>query len=90
MAASTWGGGGYQNYYQDETKLMKAIMDSKIDYLVIDCAVPENYRKPHHELLAKLVVDHPEVFKPIQTEPIFREGLKLDQPIRVCKVDRGG
>ena len=89
MAASTWGGGSYQNYYENEETLMKALVDSPIQFLVIDFAVPAGYRKPHHEMLARLVVQHPEVFKPLQIEPILREGIKQDEPIHVCRVERG-
>lgn len=88
MSASTWSGGGYQNYYEDEGMLMKAILDSHIDFLAVDFAVPMGYRKPHHDLLGRLVVKHPEVFKPILVGPIVREGIPLNEPIRVSQVER--
>ena len=87
LASSAWNGSGYQlQVAATKEAVLKAVLDSPIQLVVIDSAMPNP--REHNQLLKAAVESHPEIFHPVLSSPILREGVAQHQLIRVYRVVR--
>ena len=83
LAQSAWSGSGYSPKYTTDEALLAYLTGSGFDSIVIDPALPERNRRPHHEMLARVLRAHPERFKLWFSQPIFRSGEQMASPLEV-------
>lgn len=90
LASSTWSGGGYAPQYATDDALLAFLTGGKIQYLVLDDAVPEAKRSAHHDQLKRVVEGHAESFRLLEESEIIRGGEPQLAPVRLYKVQPKG
>ncbi|MEI6351817.1 MAG: glycosyltransferase family 39 protein [Verrucomicrobiota bacterium] len=88
LAQSAWNGSGYHPKYETEAAMLEYLTTNGFDFVVIDPAMPEHNRRPHNEMLARVLRTHPERFQALPTEPIFRCGTPMAEPLESYRVIR--
>ena len=86
LASSAWSGRGYAPQYPTEEALLAFLTGGKIQYLVLDDAIPEAKRCAHHDLLKRVVEGHADRFRLLEESAIIRGGEPQLAPVRLYKV----
>lgn len=86
LATSAWGGGGYQAKYQSDEDLMGWLGSGAVGFVVVDTAIPERNRRPHHLMLQRVIDAHPERFERVASEPLFRGGEAMRGEVQAFRV----
>ena len=88
LAASTWNGGGYKAKFDSDGALLTWLTSGAVDYLVVDTAVPVRNRKPHHEMLRRVIAAHPEQFERVASHSLIRGGEDLPGEVQAFRIHR--
>lgn len=88
LASSTWSGSGYAPLFADDDALLAFLTGGKIQYLLIDDALPEAKRREHHDQLKRLIELHPDRFWVAASSEIFRDGERQFTPAKLYKIQR--
>lgn len=86
LASSAWNGSGYKTSFGTPEAVKQELLNSPVQFIVIDNAIPNP--REHNRLLRTAVEGHPELFKRIDSAPIYREGAVQSEPLAVFKVQR--
>ena len=84
----TWGGRYLRDRFPDDATLLDYILKSKIEYIVLDAAVPEEKRAPYQDQLKRVVMDNTGTFWPVTESPVHRDNEDLFPPVRLIRVVR--
>ena len=87
LATSAWNGSAYKAKLSTQDDVLKVLINSDIQIIVMDDAMPN--AKEHNRLLQTTIESHPDVFKLIEHEPIFREGVIQSAPLECYDIVRG-
>jgi len=74
LASSTWSGGGYKPKFDSDSALLAWLSANAVDFIVLDTAIPERGRQPHHAMLQRVVQTHREQFEEVASAPLSRGG----------------
>jgi hypothetical protein len=88
LASSTWSGGRYAPKFDTDDDLLAFLTSGKIQYLVLDDAVPEDKRQQHHEQLHRLVTHNADAFWMIAATELVRDGEPQSPPLKVYRIQR--
>ena len=88
LASSAWSGGGYAPLFKDDAEVLAFLTSGKIQYLVLDEAVPADKRRAHHDQLQRVVEQHADRFLPVASHEITRGGEPQFAPVRLYKIQR--
>jgi hypothetical protein len=86
LASSTWSGSGYTALFSTDDALFRFLTDGKIQYLVVDDAVPSSRRREHHDQIRRVVEQHPDCFGELAAAEAWREGQRQKTPVRLYKI----
>ena len=81
----TWDGRNLKERF-DAEGLMKYIGSGKIDFLVLDSAVPERRRVSYHDQVTRVVEDNQLEFWKVLESPITRAGEAMYRPLRLFSI----
>jgi hypothetical protein len=81
----TWEGKGLQPRF-DDAELLKFLEAGKIDYIVLDSAVPEQKRLSYHDQLIRVIESNEPKFWQVLESPIVRDGEPMYRPLRLYRV----
>jgi hypothetical protein len=88
LATSSWSGGGYAPKFATDDDLLDFLTSGKIQYLILDDAVPEDKRQEHHEQLHRLLTLHPDAFWLVAGSELVRNGEPQPSPLKVYRIQR--
>ena len=88
LATASWSGGGYKPKFDSEGALLAWLTGSAVDFVVLDTAIPERNRKPHHAMLQRVVEAHPEQFELVASNPLIRGADDAPGQVRGYRVRR--
>ncbi|MEI8340542.1 MAG: glycosyltransferase family 39 protein [Verrucomicrobiota bacterium] len=88
LARSAWNGSGYQSQVATPEAVQKVLLESRVQLVVLDPSMPGAHE--HNRLLQAAVESRPELFKKIDTETLFREGIPQPVPLAVYRIQRPG
>ena len=88
LAASSWSGGDYKPKFDSDGALLAWLTGGTVDYLVLDTAIPQRNRKPHHEMLRRVVESHPEQFEKVAAHPLVRGFDDTPGEVRAYRIHR--
>ncbi len=74
LASSTWSGSGYAPAFDKDDDVFHFLTSGRIRYLILDDAVPDDKRRPHHDQLKRLVQEHHDRFWIIGESEVWRGG----------------
>jgi hypothetical protein len=83
-----WDGHNVQLRFPDDDALAEHLVKSKLEYIILDDAVPEAKRTEYHDQLRRVVQGSAGVFWPIGEYPVMRENEPYTPPIRVYRILR--
>ena len=86
LAASTWSGSGYTPLFTTDDELFRFLTDGKIQYLIVDDAVPASRRREHHDQVRRVVEQYPDRFAMLAEAEAWREGVQQKTPVRLYKI----
>jgi 4-amino-4-deoxy-L-arabinose transferase-like glycosyltransferase len=86
LASSTWSGSGYTPLFSSDDELFRFLTDGKIQYLIVDDAVPATRRREHHDQVRRVVEQHPDRFAMLAEAEAWREGVQQKTPVRLYKI----
>ena len=86
LASSAWSGRGYAPQYPTDEALRAFLTGGKIQYLVLDDAIPEAKRCAHHDQLKRVVEGDTDRFSLLQESEIIRGGEPQLAPVRLYKI----
>lgn len=86
LASSAWSGRGYAPRFDEDEELLAFLTSGKIQYLVLDDAVPEDKRRKHQEQLRRVVAQHEERFWLVASSEIQRAGERQFAPAKLYKI----
>jgi hypothetical protein len=90
QSTKRWDGRQLRSRFLDDESLLAFLTASKLEYIVLDDAVPEPKRADYHDQLRRVIRENiGTFFFPIQESPVSREGEPLLPPIRVYRILRG-
>lgn len=81
----TWDGRNLKERF-DADGLMAYLASGKIDFLVLDSAVPERRRVGYHDQMTRVVEDNQLAFWKILESPINRAGDAMHRPLRLFSI----
>lgn len=81
----TWEGNNLRERF-DDAKLLEFLTSGKIDYIVLDSAIPERRRVGYHDQLVRVIEANSPNFWLVQENPIIREGEAMYRPLRLFRV----
>jgi hypothetical protein len=84
----TWDGKNLHEKFSDDEKLLAFLKDGKIEYIVLDDAVPEEKRAGYHDQLRRVIEDHIGTFVAVAETPIIRENEQQAKPLRLYHIVR--
>jgi hypothetical protein len=87
-AQRDWAGKQLRERFHDDRLLLDYILRSKIEYVVLDAAIPEDKRRGYHDQLRRLIAENAGTFWPVAESPIRRNGEDLFPPVRLYRVAR--
>ena len=88
LAVSAWSGSNYAPRFTSDDELLAMLTSGKIQYLVLDDALPEDKRQVHHDQLKRVVEEHAEIFVLIASAEITRGGELQFAPVKLYKIQR--
>jgi hypothetical protein len=88
--SQSWSGRNMRLRFGEDTELFDFIMRSKIEYIVLDAAVPPDKQTTYHDQLRRVMEDdrHAGIFWRAAESPITRDGEDLAPPLRLYRVMR--
>jgi hypothetical protein len=84
----TWDGKNLHEKFSDDEKLLAFLKDGKIEYIVLDDAVPEEKRASYHDQLRRVIEDHIGIFVAVAETPIIRENEQQAKLLRLYHIVR--
>ena len=84
----TWEGDNLRTRF-DDAKLLEYLTAGKIDYIVLDFAVPDRKRASYHDQLARVIETNQSRFWRVLENPIVRDGEPMYRPLRLFRVTDG-
>ena len=84
----TWDGKNLREKYSDDEQLLAFLTGGKIEYIVLDDAVPEEKRARYHDQLRRVIEDHIGTFVAVAETPIIRENEQQAKPLRLYHIVR--
>ena len=84
----TWDGKNLREKYSDDEQLLAFFTGGKIEYIVLDDALPEEKRAGYHDQLRRVINDNTGTFIAVAETPIIRENEPLIKPLRLYRVVR--
>ncbi len=72
-------------FIEDE-QLLAHLTAGRIQYIVLDTAVPEEAHAGYHDQMRRVVEDNVRIFWPIADSPLFRAGEPMGHPLRIFRV----
>ena len=84
----TWEGNNLRTRF-DDAKLLEYLSAGKIDYIVLDSAVPDRKRSGYHDQLARVIETNQSRFWRVLENPIVRDGEAMYRPLRLFRVTDG-
>lgn len=89
-ASKKWDGRNLRSRFLDEESLLAYLLSGKIQYIVLDDAVPEHKRAEYHDQLRTVIQRNIGThFWPAFESPVAREDTALHPPIRLYVVRTG-
>ena len=76
LSSSDWLGRNYQSFYATVPALRQYMLNGGFQFLALDNGLPQSKKREYHDLVARLVDKHPEVFQFVQKLETFRKGGK--------------
>jgi hypothetical protein len=86
--ARDWAGRSLRERFRDDGALLNYILRSKIEYIVLDAAVPDDKRVGYHDQLRRVIGENAGTFWPVAESPVRRKGEDLFPPLRLYRVAR--
>ncbi len=86
LASSAWSGSGYAPRFGDEEELLTFLTGGRIQYLLLDDAVPEDKRREHQEQLRRVVAQNQDRFWLVASSEIMRAGERQFAPAKLYKI----
>ena len=86
--ARDWAGRNLRERFHDDGALLSYILRSKIDYVLLDAAVPNDKRAGYHDQLRRVIGENAGTFWPVAESPVRRKGEDLFPPLRLYRVAR--
>ena len=86
--ARDWAGRNLRERFHDDAALLNYILKSKIDYVVLDAAVPDDKKVGYHDQLRRVIGENAGTFWPVAESPVRRKGEDLFPPLRLYRVAR--
>jgi hypothetical protein len=83
-----WAGRNLRERFHDDAALLSYILGSKIAYIVLDDAVPNDKRVGYHDQLRRVIDDNVGTFWRVDESPVRRKGEDLFPPLRLYRVAR--
>ncbi len=74
-----------QRFHEDE-QLFAHLISGRIQYVVLDSAVPLETRADYHDQMRRVLEDNVRIFWPIADSPLFRAGEPMGHPLRIFRV----
>lgn len=87
-AVRDWAGKNLRERFHDDASLLKYILNSKIAYVLLDAAVPDEKRSGYHDQLRRVISDNTGTFWQVDESPVRRNGEDLFPPLRLFRVAR--
>ena len=88
LAVSSWSGGGYKAKFESDGALLAWLTGGAVDYVVLDTAIPERNRRPHHDMLRKVIETHAETFEQVASHPLMRNADDPKGEVRAYRIRR--
>ena len=88
LASSSWSGGGYHAKFATDDDLLRHLRGAKLDFIVLDDAVPDDKRLTHHDQLKRVLEAHADTFTLAGEFPIWRAGERQPVPLRLYRSRR--
>ncbi len=82
----TWDGKNLHEKYSDDEQLLAFLTGGKIEYVVLDDAVPEEKRAGYHDQLRRVIEDHTGTFVAVAETPIIRENEQQAKSLRLYHI----
>ncbi len=86
--ARDWAGRNLRERFHDDGALLNYILKSKIEYVLLDAAVPDDKRVGYHDQLRRVIGENAGTFWPVAESPVRRKGEDLFPPLRLYRVAR--
>ncbi len=80
----TWEGNNLRERF-DDAQLLAYLLAGKIEFIVLDSAVPERRRAGYHDQLARVIEQNSPNFWLIQESPITRDAEPMYRPLRLFR-----
>jgi hypothetical protein len=84
----TWDGKNLREKFSDDEQLLAFFTGGKIEYIVLDDALPEDKRAGYHEQLRRVINDHIGIFFSVAETTVIRDGELQSKPLRLYRVVR--
>ena len=81
----TWEGNNLKERF-DDAQLLAYLLDGKIDYIVLDSAVPDRRRAGYHDQLTRVIESNPPEFWRVLESNIVRDGESMHRPLRLFRI----
>ncbi len=81
----TWEGNNLRERFEDQA-LHDYLLSGKIDYIVLDSAVPVRRHASYHDQLGRVIEEHSADFWLVLDNPITRDGELMHRPLRLFRV----
>jgi hypothetical protein len=81
----TWEGDGLKSRFDDE-KLVEYLRAGKIDFILLDSAVPERRLSQYHEQFNRVIDQNMPAFWKVDEGPLLRDGEPVHRPLRLFRV----
>ena len=86
LASSTWSGSGYSPFFGRDDEVFNFLTSGKIQYLILDDAVPDEKRREHQDQLKRVIEAHPDRFLTVAESEILRGDQRQRVPVRLYKI----
>ncbi len=70
----------------DDAKLLAHLTSAKIEYIILDSAIPDRRRKDYHDQLTRVIESNAPNFWKVLESPITRDGEPMYRPLRLYRV----
>ncbi len=84
----TWDGKNLREKFSDDEQLLAFFTGGKIEYIVLDDALPEDKRAGYHDQLRRVINDHIGIFFSVAETTVIRDGELQSKPLRLYRVVR--
>lgn len=88
LASSDWAGRNYESRFKRAEDLKDLLIHNSVELVVIDESIPNERRRPHHDLLREVLAAEPRSFELIKTYPLVRGGVRTEEALRLYRIRR--